>query len=200
MSSTATPRGLVPVQLLGGTPFAGSVRQIPIKASYGTKIYNGDVVGIGTGGNAGHIVKDTVGSEINPIGVFLGCSYTDPNSSQPTHNNMYPGSISSTDIMAVVSCDPNCLYEVQATGSLGWANFGQTIDLATGTTGNDTTGNSNAKVDHSGVADAGKLFRIIDMVTKPGSAPDDTYTDIIVMFNPKQHAFTAEDALDDATG
>ena len=35
------PYGLKPVNLVGGLPFAGATRQIPIGNAYGTAIYNG---------------------------------------------------------------------------------------------------------------------------------------------------------------
>ena len=45
MSTTSAPRGLKPIGLLGGMPFAGSTMEISIKSGYATAIFNGDVVG-----------------------------------------------------------------------------------------------------------------------------------------------------------
>jgi len=45
------PYGLKPVNLIGGLPFAGATRQIPIGSNYGTAIYNGDVVQLNSSGN-----------------------------------------------------------------------------------------------------------------------------------------------------
>jgi len=197
MSATASPRGLVPVGLLGGTPFAGSTRSYPIKSGYNTTIYNGDIVGIGTGGNAGHMIKEAHPGEINPVGVFLGCSYTDPSTGQHTHSNRYPANTVASDILAVVSCDPNTVYEIQADGAVTQANLGQTIDV-TGASGNDVNGNSTMAADQSTIADAALLLRIVDFVSRPESTVGDAKTDLIVMFNPAQHIYAAEDALDDA--
>ena len=88
MSTTSAPRGLKPINLLGGLPFAGSTMEIPIASGYTNAIFNGDIVGYAdtTGSDtAGTLVKEAAAGEVNPIGVFLGVSYTDPNTGQPTH-------------------------------------------------------------------------------------------------------------------
>ena len=112
MSTTSAPRGLKPIGLLGGMPFAGSTMEISIKSGYATAIFNGDVVGYADVSNStddGHLVRESAASEVNPIGVFLGCSYTDPNTGQPTHRQYYPGGIVADDIKAVVSINPMTL-------------------------------------------------------------------------------------------
>ena len=97
MSATSAPRGLKPIGLLGGMPFAGSTREYLIKSGYSTAIFNGDVVGmaadVANSTDDGHLVRETAAGEVNPIGVFLGCSYTDPSTGQHTHKQFYPGSI-----------------------------------------------------------------------------------------------------------
>ena len=195
MSTTSAPRGLKPIGLLGGMPFAGSTMEISIDSGYATAIFNGDVVGYadvtnGTG-TAGTLVREPVANEVNPIGVFLGCSYTDPNTGQPTHRQYYPGGIAATDIKAVVSVNPMTLYEVQADGALAQAKLGQTIDLAQTASGNTTTGNSGIQADASTAAITGKCWRIVDFVDRPGSTINDAYTDIIVMMNQSEHALMA---------
>ena len=47
------PYGLKPVNLIGGLPFAGATRQIPIANNYGTSIFNGDVVQLNSSGKIG---------------------------------------------------------------------------------------------------------------------------------------------------
>ena len=114
MSATSAPRGLKPIGLLGGLPFAGSTREYLIKSGYSTAIFNGDVVGLADTANStddGYIVREAVASEVNPIGVFLGVSYTDPSTGQQTFKQYYPGGIAASDIKAVVSVNPFTLYE-----------------------------------------------------------------------------------------
>jgi len=194
MSTTSAPRGLKPVGLLGGMPFAGSTRSLKIKNNYATAIFNGDVVGLAatTGSDDGHIVRETAAGEVNPIGVFLGCSYTDPNTGQMTHSQYYPGSIAKDDIYAVVAVNPFTLYEVQADGALDQAKLGLTIDLVQTQAGSTTTGNSGLQADASTASVGGELFKIVDFVDRVGSSVGDTYTDIIVMMNMAENVLTTD--------
>mgnify|MGYP000400643808 CR=1 FL=1 len=50
MAITATPYGLKAVNHVGGTPYAGSTRLLPIASGYASNLFNGQVVQIGTGG------------------------------------------------------------------------------------------------------------------------------------------------------
>ena len=195
MSATAAPRGLKPVGLLGGMPFAGSTRQMLIKSGYSTAIFNGDVVGLGktdTTTDDGYIVRETAAAEINPIGVFLGCSYTDPNTGQHTHSQYYPGSIAKDDIQAIVAINPFTLYEVQADGALTQANLGMTVDLVQTQAGSTVTGNSGLQADASTASVGGELFKIVDFVDRVGSSIGDAKTDIIVMMNMAENVLTTD--------
>ena len=195
MSATSAPRGLKPIGLLGGMPFAGSTREFLIKSGYATAIFNGDVVGLADVANStddGYLVREAVASEVNPIGVFLGCSYTDPNTGQLTFNQYYPGSIAASDIKAVVSVNPFTLYEVQADGAIAQTQLGMTADLVQTQAGSTVTGNSGVQLDASTASVGGELFKIIDFVDRVGSTIGDAKTDVIVMMNQTEHAFLAD--------
>jgi hypothetical protein len=194
MSTTSAPRGLKPIALLGGMPFAGSTREIPIKSGYATAIFNGDVVGFADVTNStddGYLVRESAAGEVNPVGVFMGVSYTDPNTGQMTHKQYYPGGIAASDIKAVVSINPFTLYEVQADGAVAQTALGQTIDLVQTSAGNTTTGNSGLQADASTAAITGGCWRIVDFVDRVGSSVGDSYTDIVVMMNQSEHALMA---------
>ncbi|MBJ64743.1 MAG: hypothetical protein CMB55_08135 [Euryarchaeota archaeon] len=195
MSATSAPRGLKPIGLLGGMPFAGSTREYLIKSGYATAIFNGDVVGLADTANStddGFIVREPVASEVNPIGVFLGVSYTDPATGQLTHKQFYPGSIAASDIKAIVSVNPFTLYEVQADDAIAQTQLGMTADLVQTQTGSTTTGNSGVQLDASTASVGGELFKIIDFVDRVGSTIGDAKTDVIVMMNQTEHAFLAD--------
>ena len=195
MSTTSAPRGLKPIGILGGMPFAGSTREYLIKSGYSTAIFNGDVVGFADVANStddGHLVRETAASEVNPIGVFLGVSYTDPNTSQPTFKQHYPGSISASDIKAVVAVHPHTLYEVQADGAVAQTSLGMTIDIVQTSSGNTTTGNSGLQADADTASVGGELFKIVDFVNRPGSSVGDAYTDLVVMLSPAENAFLTD--------
>ncbi len=195
MSATSAPRGLKPVSLLGGLPFAGSTREFLIKSGYSTAIFNGDVVGLADTANStddGYLVREAVASEVNPIGVFLGVSYTDPNTNQLTFRQYYPGSIAASDIKAVVSVNPFTLYEVQADGAIAQTQLGMTADLVQTQAGSTVTGNSGIQLDASTASVGGECWKIVDFVERAGSTIGDAKTDVIVMMNQTEHAFLTD--------
>ena len=107
------PYGLRPVNLIGGLPFAGATRAIPIASNYGTAIFYGDVVQYK---NDGTLIITTLQNQTSPVagvvGVFLGCSYTNPSTKQKLFSQYYPGSIVADDIEAYICDDPNALFKV----------------------------------------------------------------------------------------
>ena len=195
MSATSAPRGLKPIGLLGGMPFAGSTREFLIKSGYATAIFNGDVVGLADTANStddGYLVREAVASEVNPIGVVLGCSYTDPSTGQKTFKQYYPGSIAASDIKAVVSANPFTLYELQADGAIAQTQLGMTADLVQTQAGSTATGNSGIQLDASTASVGGECWKIVDFVERVGSEIGDAKTDVIVMMNQTEHAFLAD--------
>ena len=96
--TVAGPYGLQPINLVGGQVYAGQVRQIPIASDASTDIFYGDIVALNTSGN---LVKvTTTDSATNAIGVFLGCSYTNPATQQPLFYQCYNGPVTASDIKA----------------------------------------------------------------------------------------------------
>ena len=115
--TVSAPYGLKPINLIGGQVFAGQTRELPIASNYGTVINNGDVVKFNT--TDGTIVKETGTATVSAngvIGVFLGCSYTNPSTGQKLFANSYPGTIVADDILAYVADDPDQLFKVAVTG------------------------------------------------------------------------------------
>jgi len=138
------PYGLKPVNLIGGQFYAGNVRQLQIGYGYATTIFYGDVVALAKG----LIIRaalTTDGSTQENIGVFLGCSYTDPVTKQKRFSQYYPASTLAGDIFAVVADDPDIVFKAvvcsatTVVGSGSQALIGQNMsiidnvgDLATG--------------------------------------------------------------------
>jgi hypothetical protein len=141
--AVSAPYGLVPVNRLDGLPYAGATRTFKIASGYATSIFNGDAVRLVTGGT---IERDAADAAMTPVGVFVGCSYTDPNTKQKLYANYYPASTVASDIEAYVVDDPNVLFKVAVVSS--------------GTTIGDYTladiGANAALVDNAGVAATGK--------------------------------------------
>ena len=193
MALTSTPYGLRPINAIGGRPFAGSTRQLPITSGFNTAIANGDLVAVAANGT---IVKVTVvGTNANPfptgtVGIFLGCSYTDTVRGF-TQNNQWPAGQVAADAQAYICDDPNALFQIQADAAVA-----QTLmhsNFAVNQTAPDTAnGNSRISLDVATAAvTATIVFKLVDFVNAPGSTVGDAFTDVIVKFNPSSHAYTA---------
>lgn len=196
------PYGLEPINLIGGLPFAGATRQIPIGNNYGTAIYNGDVVQLNSSGN---VIITTLQNNAAPVngvvGVFLGCSYTNPATKQKLFSQYYPGNVVADDIFAYVADDPNALFKVvnvtsnvadSTTGGLLPAyvsranSFGTNAELVLNT-GSSTTGNSRMGIFINNVTSS-LPFRVVDVVTDTANSSGN-FVEFIVKFNAGYHAY-----------
>jgi hypothetical protein len=182
MSSSATPYGARPVGTLSASgSFTAKVRHYQIASAYGTSIFFGDFVKLVT---AGTIEKDTGTTACTPIGIFMGCSYTDPNTNQKTFSQMWTASVAASDAYGYVIDDPNVIFEMQADGSAAQATLGSNCAVVQ-TAGSTTIGTSKNAVDisTSAATTATLPIRIVDVVQTPSNAWADSYTDLVVKFN-----------------
>lgn len=195
MASTAAPYGFKPVNLVGGQPYAGSTRQIKIASGYASNLFNGQIVSIVAAGTVELVTTNGDNSTPFPagtIGVFVGCSYTDPNTKQKLFAQYWPTGTVASDAVAYVVDDPDVVLQVQADGSMAQATLGSNAHLAavqSSSTGSTTTGNSNTALDATVNTTSGFAFRVVDFVDAPGSAVGDAYTDVLVKFNPDAHSY-----------
>lgn len=200
MATTATPYGLKPLNEIGGLPYAGSTRKLPITSGYGTNLFYGAVVAIAANGTIELVTTNGDNSTPFPagtIGVFMGCSYTDATLGF-VNRQYWPASTVADDALAFIVDDPNTLFQAQAAGSITQADLGQNahFDAVQSTsTGSTSTGNSNTALDATTNTTAGWAFRIVDFVDAPGSAVGDAYTDVIVKFNPGSHSYTNQTGI-----
>jgi hypothetical protein len=196
MATTATPYGLKAVNHIGGTPYAGSTRLLPIASGYATNIYNGSVILIdGTAGTV-QIVTD-LGNNADQfpagvIGVFVGCTYTDPNLGTVVFRNNWPTGTVASDAQAYIVDDPDVIFMAQADGAVTQADLGQNTNFAavqSTTTGDTTNGNSNSAVSSTTADTATIAFRIVDFVDSPTSTVGDAFTDLLIKFNAGIHSY-----------
>jgi len=180
------PYGMVPVNLLGGQVYAGQTREMPIGQNETTAIFFGDVV---TLNSAGNITKVTTTATATTIGVFLGCTYIDPNTSQPVFKQFYPGAVNVTGIQAYVQDDPDQLYKVAVVsagttiGNLTQAAVGKNVSLVQNT-GSTTNGNSKNAVLNTTDTETTLPIRVVDVVPETAIAGyPGSYTEVIVRFN-----------------
>lgn len=193
MATTAAPYGLRPINLIGGQVFAGSTRQIPIASGQTTNIFFGDVVAVDA--TNGTIVKVTnVGSNADPfpagvVGVFLGCTYTDPTLKYKLNSQYWPSGTVASDAMAYVCDDPDTLFQIQANGAVAQTALGSNFPVVQ-TAGSTTTGDSKIALNAAGGATTNTVaFRLVDFVNGPFSTVGDAYTDCIVKFNFGIHSY-----------
>ena len=194
MAKTATPYGLKAVNHVGGTPYAGSTRLLPIASGYASNLFNGQVVQIETDGTIGLV--GTFGDGV--IGVFVGCTYTDPNTQQLTFNNMWPTGLVAADAKAYVIDDPDVVYMAQADGAVTQEDLGQNTGFAadqTTSTGVLINGNSTSAVSATTAVTAALPFRIVDFVDSPNSTVGDAFTDVLVKFNAGIHSYNNPDGV-----
>ena len=195
MSKTATPYGLKPVNEIGGLPYAGSTRQIKIASGYASNIFYGQVVSIVAAGTVQVVTSNGDNSTPFPagtIGVFVGCTYTNPSTNQLTFAQYWPTGTVASDAMAYVVDDYNTLFQVQAAGSLAQTVLGSNAILnavQSTSTGSTTTGNSNTALSTSVAVTSGYAFRIVDFVDSTTSTVGDAFTDVLVKFNPVAHSY-----------
>ena len=200
MSASATPHGAVPVGSLVSCAYNAKVTHNKIKSAYGTSIFYGDIVKWADDNPNTTIAKDTGTTACTPIGVFLGCAYTDPTTNQFTPNQYFPASTAASDIVAYVASDPFVIMQMQCDGAADQDDLGKNCALVQ-TAGSTSIGRSKNSVDISTVATTATLpVKIIDFVDGPDSAIGDAYTEVLVIFNSQSAFGTGGHQLLSATG
>jgi hypothetical protein len=142
----SAPYGLLPQNLIGGQVFAGSTRMYPIQYGYATSIFYGDFVVL----SRGFATRASVaaGTGLNQtVGIFLGCTYTNPTTKQKLFSQYWPASTAAGDCQAYVYDDPDAIFKavVCNTGTTvasgAMAMIGTNLS-AINNTGSTSTGNS----------------------------------------------------------
>jgi hypothetical protein len=169
------PYGLKPINLIGGQVFAGSTRELPIQYSYNTSIFYGDIVGL-VRGFATRLVtttgagNTTGGPGSGMVGVFLGCSFTNPLTKQKTFSQYWPANTLAGDAVAIVCDDPDTVFKAVmvstgttvASGNL--ALVGQNLQGVDNTGSTNTGNSSNAMLAQSTLNTAAFPFRCVGVV------------------------------------
>ena len=160
--------GLKPVKMMGGSPYSGGQSRYRIAANYGTSIFQGDLVMQVTGGGV-EIHAD--GGTVPIVGVFNGCMYTDPTTSEQIFSNYYPASTNASDIIAFIHDDPNTVFEVQADDTFPVADLFGNFDIVYTNSGSTYTGISGAELDVTTGATATSLpLKAIDVSQDPDNS------------------------------
>ena len=157
--------GMKPVRMMGGSPYSGGQSRYRIAANYGTSIFQGDMVMQVTGGTV-EIHAD--GGTVPIVGVFNGCTYTDPTSGEQIFSNYYPASTNASDIISFIVDDPNVVFEIQADDTFPVADLFGNFDIVYTNSGSTLSGISGAELDvTTGATTAGLPIKAIDISEDP---------------------------------
>ena len=176
MANVDRPRGLIPVQHIGGSTWNGKTNMYLMTGATGAT-YVGDLVQLGAaGGIAGQevngidceglptVVPATAGS--GGVGVVVGFL--------PLQTNLETKyRVDSTDRIALVVDDPGVIFEIQEVSggtALTSTEVGLNANIVAGA-GNTTTGVSGFEVNNSGEATTADLdLRLMGLVKRPDNA------------------------------
>ena len=144
--------------------FAGSTRQMKIASGYAANIFTGDVVKLVS---TGVIEKDTGTTTATPVGVFVGCQFTNPSTKQIQFQQYWPTGTVASDAVAFVVDDPDVLFKVAAVSATTTVAFyaqtviGTNVSLVQNA-GSTTTGDSAVAMDGTSAATTATLpIRIV---------------------------------------
>ena len=156
-----------------------------IASGYGTDIFFGDVVKRASNGT---IEKDTGTSTATPVGIFMGCTYTNPSTKQKLFYQSYPAGTSASDIQAYVADDPDVLFKVASVSSGTTVAFygpnviGENAVLCQNA-GSNNTGDSAVAIFGGNTATTASFpIRIVDVVPDTGNGSNG-YCEFICKFN-----------------
>lgn len=180
--TVSAPYGLQPVNLIGGQVFAGSTREVPIQYGYNTNIFFGDFVNITRGLTTRLAVTDggsaTTGAVgYGNVGIFVGCSFTNPVTKQKTFSQYWPAGTLAGDAVAIVTDDPDTVFKAAVVTSQGGTTIGSVARSMVGLNmtvsnlaGNANTGNSSNGILASSAATTAALpVRVVGVVPDTAS-------------------------------
>ena len=204
MANANVAFGFKPVGMHGSSPATQGTSQYFI-ASNASAIFQGSPVKAELSGGTIQIGSAT-GNGDQLVGVFAGCEYVDATTGKLKFSNTWPGSGSANtnfDIKGFVYDDPSQRFIIASDGSntsraTAKVDIFKTADIASGASGNTTTGISSAVLDISTAedTDTSNVVMILgiheDVTNADHSAAGVSY---IVKIN--NHALNSSDA--DAT-
>ena len=201
MANIDAPFGLRPVRHANGAPYNGAATPMFISGTYATALFVGDpVVRIAAGSNTkivdvpGYgsfpqgtlpaVVRASVGDTERITGVIVGFA------AQPTDLET-KWSKASTQGVALVTADPDLVYEIQADGAIPAASIGLNAVLIATHAGSTNTGLSGMELDTTSdtpEANASNQLRILASVNRPDNDTTITHAKVLVQINKPTEA------------
>ena len=162
-NASTTGFGLKPIKMVGQSDENMGLAEFPVAAS-STAIYFQDLVVALATGYAGVAATDVT----HGLGSLNGVFYTDTTSLKPTWKNYLPGSITATDIKALINSNPLQMFEVRTNNSGASAQTDvfntANISYSAGVTPNWV---SRTTLDDSTLATATKQLKILGVSRDP---------------------------------
>jgi len=186
------PYGFRPINRLDGMPYAGATRMFKIASAYGTNLLYGDLVEIAADGT---VSKFTGTDSGNPVGVFVGCEYLNPNMKIPLWSQWWPANTVDDNAMAYVVDDPNAVFKVAVTdagGAMSSAKrnaIGSNMSIVQGA-GNTDTGDSGISILGGSEATTATLpVRVVDVwpATAYPEQGEAVFPELVVKINTHQY-------------
>lgn len=178
--TVSAPYGFQPVNRIGGNPYAGSTRLIPVASG---AVFDGDLVEMLSSGTCAAIASGSASAQC--VGVCVGVQYT--NSSGQTVQAQFAPASGVTNVLAYVVDDPTALFKVAVVSSgttmstLTRTAVGQNTTVALNS-GNTNTGDSAQAITTSTDVTNTLPIRIIDVVPETATTTT-TFAELIVKIN-----------------
>tara|TARA_R110002126_G_scaffold23920_1_gene83491 strand:+ start:32 stop:628 length:597 start_codon:yes stop_codon:yes gene_type:complete len=191
--TVSAPYGLKPVGRVDGMPYAGATRQVQIASGYAANIFNGDLVQVDTNGQC-IVSAVTTSTAVFVVGVFLGCTYTNPSTKQKLFAQYWPTGTIASDAFAIIVDDPMAVFKVAvcSTGvtmaTLARDAIGSNVTVLQ-TAGSTATGDSNVSVLSTSPGTTATVLRVIDVVTDTAPSSS-TFSEVLVKINNHQYNST----------
>ena len=138
----SAPYGLLPQNLIGGQVFAGSTRMYNIQYGYATDIFYGDFVVLSRGFATRASVSTGTGLN-QTVGIFLGCTYTNPTTKQKLFSQYWPANTAAGDCQAYVYDDPDAVFKAVVCSSGTTVASGAMAMIGTNLSAINNTGSVN---------------------------------------------------------
>ena len=172
--------GLIAEGTLGSSPATSGQGKYKIDAGYATTIFQNGCVA----SSAGYII-DGQTTDAAILGVLNGIFYNAATTLKPTFANFYKQPITpanSEDIDAFVFDNPQQQYVVAIDNTLAQAGYLETYDMNT-SSGSDTTGQSDATLDHDDSSADAASFRLLRSAEDPENDENAAFRSVVVCIN-----------------
>lgn len=192
MPATASPFGLVPLFLAGGSP-AGVMREFTLTTNTASAFYQNCVVNVGAGVITPiSATPTTTRNGASPTGIFMQVTYF--TSTTRVQANYFPANGYTSysaygPITMLVYDNPDIEFLVQASGSVAYTAVGKNAELS-GFSGSTVNGQSSTTVDSATINTTNTFgLKIVDIGPGPLNAAGDAYTNLVCRWNANVHPY-----------